>query len=103
MEGSNQSCDRSYVYALTNEEAYLQADVDEKPAMEAEPFDPASVVCQFCGKSWEQVPRMFAAQRPVRDPTTFAFITQVFICNECVASFAQTLTQEPPGTRTLSS
>jgi hypothetical protein len=101
-ETSDQPGDRSYVYALTDEEAYLQTNQDQKPAMDVEPPDLASIICQFCGKSWEQVPRMFAAERPVRDPTTFAFIRQVFICNECVARMARTLAKEPPGTRCLS-
>ena len=42
------------VYAVSDEEAYLQAE-DEKPPIPQEPFDRASVICQFCGKSWTQV------------------------------------------------
>jgi hypothetical protein len=33
---------------------------------------------------------------PVRDPNTFAIITRIFICNECVARFAESLAQESP-------
>ncbi len=64
--------DHAYVYAVTDEEAYLEAGEAEKPAMDAGPPDLASIICQFCGKSAEQVPRLFAARRPVQDPTTFA-------------------------------
>ena len=88
--------DPAHVYALTDEEAYLQAD-DEKPQI-VEPFDPRSIVCQFCGKSYEQVPTLFEAKRKVRDPNTSA-IAAVWICNECVARMAQTLAEEPPGSR----
>jgi ClpX C4-type zinc finger len=99
---SDPPSDRAYVYAVTDEEAYLEAGEDEKPAMDAGPPDLASIICQFCGKSAEQVPRLFAARRPVQDPTTFATVAVVWICNECVGSLAEALTQEPPGTRFLS-
>ena len=101
-EASDPPGDRVYVYAVTDEEAYLEAGEDEKPAMDAGPPDLASIICQFCGKSAEQVPILFAAQRPVRDPTTFAMIAVVWICNECVGSLAEALAQVPPGTRFLS-
>jgi ClpX C4-type zinc finger len=78
-----------------DEEAYLQAD-DEKPQL-VEPFEPTSIVCQFCGKSWQQVRGVFQAKRRVRDPNTSA-IAAVWICNECVARMAQTLAEEPQGT-----
>jgi ClpX C4-type zinc finger len=94
--------DHAYLYAVTDEEAYLEAGEDEKAAMDAGPPDLASIICQFCGKSAEQVPILFAAQRPVRDPTTFATIAVVWICNECVGSLAEALAQQPPGTRFLS-
>lgn len=68
VEGTEQPLHDDYVYALRDEEAYLQAD-DEKPQI-VEPFDPASIVCQFCAKSYEQVPRLFEAKRKVRDPNT---------------------------------
>jgi hypothetical protein len=58
-----------------------------------EPFDPVSTVCQFCGKSFEQVSTLFQAKRKVRDPNTDA-IAEVCICNECVARMAQTLAEE---------
>jgi hypothetical protein len=49
VEGTEQPHHNDFVYALKDEKAYLQAD-DEKPEI-VEPFDPASIVCQFCGKS----------------------------------------------------
>jgi hypothetical protein len=98
VEGTEQPLHDDYVYALRDEEAYLQAD-DEKPQI-VEPFDPASIVCQFCGKSYGQVPQLFEAKRKVRDPNTSA-IAAVWICNECVARMAQALAEEPPGTRWL--
>jgi hypothetical protein len=98
VEGSEQPLHDDYVYALRDEDAYLQAD-DEKPQI-VEPFDPASIVCQFCGKSYEQVPTLFEAKRRVMDPNTAA-IAAVWICNECVARMAQTLAEQPSGTRSL--
>jgi hypothetical protein len=101
-QASDPPGDHAYVYAVTDEEAYLEAGEDEKPAMDAGPPDLASILCQFCGKSAEQVPRLFAARRPVRDPTTFATVAVVWICNECVGRLAEALAQQPPGTRFLS-
>jgi hypothetical protein len=98
VEGTEQPFHDDFVYALRDEEAYLQAD-DEKPEI-VEPFDPTSIVCQFCGKSYEQVPRVFEAKRRVRDPNTSA-IKAVWICNECVARMAQAFGEELPGTRSL--
>jgi hypothetical protein len=98
MEGTEPPLHNNYVCALRGEEAYLQAD-DEKPQI-VEPFDAASIVCQFCGKSYEQVPRLFEAKRKVRDPNTDA-IASVWICNECVGRIAQILAEELPGTRFL--
>ena len=98
MEGTEQPFHHDYVYALKDEEAYLQAD-DEKLEI-VEPFDPASILCQFCGKSYGQVPRLFEAKRRVRDPNTGAIVA-VWICNECVARMAQVLAEEPAGTRWL--
>ena len=63
-----------YIYGVADEKGYLQVDQDEKPTIKGKPPDPASIICQFCAKSWAQVPIMFAAQRPVRDPNTFASI-----------------------------
>ena len=104
MEGTEQPHHNDFVYALKDEEAYLQAD-DEKPEI-VEPFDPASIVCQFCGKSLEQVqsleqvPGFFQAKRLARDPNTSA-LAQVWICDECVARMAQVLAEEAPGTQWL--
>ena len=100
MEGTEQPHHNDHVYALKDEEAYLQAD-DEKPEI-VEPFDPASIVCQFCGMSLEQVPGFFQAKRLTRDPNTSA-LAAVWICNECVAQMAQILTEEPTGPRWLQS
>lgn len=96
MEGTEQPPHDDYAYALRDEDAYLQAD-DEKPQI-VEPFDHAPIVCQFCGKSYEQVPTLFEAKRKVRDPNTEAIVA-VWICNECVARMAQTLAEQPPGTQ----
>ena len=104
MEGTEQPHHNDFVYALKDEKAYLQAD-DEKPEI-VEPFDPASIVCQFCGKSLEQVqsleqvPGFFQAKRLTRDPNTSA-LAQVWICDECVARMAQVLAEEAPGTQWL--
>jgi hypothetical protein len=75
VEGTEQPHHNDFVYALKDEEGYLQAD-DEKPEI-VEPFDPASIVCQFCGKSLEQVPGFFQAKRLARDPNTSAPSTSV--------------------------
>jgi ClpX C4-type zinc finger len=95
VDETEQPQHNDYVYAVRDEEAYLQAD-DEKPQI-VEPFDPALIVCQFCGKSLEQVRGLFEAKRRVRDPNTSA-IAAVWNCNECVARLAQVLAEESPGT-----
>jgi hypothetical protein len=92
VEGTEQPLHDDYVYAVSDEEAYLQAE-DEKPPIPQEPFDRVSIICQFCGKSWTQVHGVFQAKRRVRDPNTSA-IAMVWICNECVAQMAQTLADE---------
>jgi hypothetical protein len=52
----------AYVYALTDEAAYLQAE-DEKPAVIARPPpDPAQFKCWFCRKPHQQVQRLFGAE-----------------------------------------
>jgi hypothetical protein len=86
-EGNDQLRGGGHIYTLRNEEAFLQTD-DEKPAIVAEPPpDPAQFKCWFCRKSHQQVQTLFGAEYPVRDPNTFAVITLIFICNECVAKF----------------
>ena len=92
MEETEQPLHDDYVYAVKDEEAYLQAD-DEKPPILSEPFP--SIVCQFCGKPFEEVAGLFEAKRRVRDPNTSA-LAAVWICNECVARMTQILTEEPP-------
>jgi ClpX C4-type zinc finger len=99
VEGTEQPRRDGYVYALRDEAAYLHAD-DDKPQVAEEPIDPASIICQFCGKSWEQVPWLFQAKRRVMDPNTAA-IAAVWICNECVARMAQILAEQPPKPRWL--
>ena len=96
--GGDPSGGDGYIYALTDEDAYLQTDEDEKPAIDAElPPDPAKFKCWFCRKSYQQVQMLFGAEYPVRDPNTFAAITPIFICDECVASFAESLAKRPGG------
>jgi hypothetical protein len=96
--GDRPGGDDAYIYALTDEEAYLQNGEEEKPAIEAGlPPDPAKFKCWFCRKSYRQVETLFGAEYPVRDPNTFAAITPILICNECVASFAQSLAKGARG------
>jgi hypothetical protein len=65
---------------------------DEKPAIIAEPPpDPAVFKCWFCRKSHQQVQTLLGAEYPVRDPHDFAHETLIFICNECVTKFAESL------------
>ena len=98
MEGTEQPHHDDYVYALRDEESYLHADDDKTQIRE--PFDRPQIVCQFCGKSWEQVAGLFGAKRLVRDPNTSA-LAEVWICNECVARMAQMLAEEPPSPHRL--
>jgi hypothetical protein len=95
VEGTDQPHHNDYVYALKDEEAYLQAD-DKKLGI-VEPVD--SIVCQFCGKFSEQVAGgLFQAKHLARDPNTSA-LTTVWICDECVARMAQVLAEESSGTQ----
>ena len=88
--GSDQHPGDAYVYALRDEEAYLQTDEDEKPGIIAEPPpDTAWFKCAFCRRTDRRV--LFGAEYPVRDPTTFAVIALIFICDKCVANFAESL------------
>jgi hypothetical protein len=92
-QGSDPPRGDAYVYALRDEAAYLQTDEDEKPEIVAEPPpDPAWFKCSFCRKTDRRV--LFGAEYPVRDPSTFAVIALVSICDECVAEFAERLAQE---------
>jgi hypothetical protein len=50
----------------------------------------------FCRKSHPRVQQLYGADYAVRDPNTFAIITLIFICDECVARFAESLAQESP-------
>ena len=94
-EGSDQPPGDAYVYAVKDEEAYLQIDEDEKPEIIAEPPpDPAWFKCSFCRKTDRRV--LFGAEYPVRDPNTLAVIALIFICDKCVANFAESLGQEAP-------
>jgi C4-type Zn-finger protein len=94
-EGNDQPPGDGYVYALKDEEAYLQRDEDEKPEIIMEPPDPSWFKCSFCRKTDRHV--LFGAEYPVRDPHTFAVLAQIFICDECVARFAESLAQESGG------
>jgi hypothetical protein len=100
-ETSEQSGGDAYLYALRDEQAYLQTDDDdEKPAIIARPPpDPAQFKCWFCRKSHQQVQMLFGAEYPVRDANNFANETLIFICNECVTKFAVSLAQESPKAR----
>jgi hypothetical protein len=92
-DASDQPSSDGYVYALSDEEAYLQTDEDEKAPIIAEPPpDPAWFKCWFCRSADRRV--LFGAEYPVRDPDSFAVIAQIFICDKCVADFAESLTQE---------
>ena len=94
-EGSDQPPCDAYLYAITDEAAYLQTDEDEKPEIIAEPLpDPAGFKCWFCRRTDRRV--LFAAEYPVRDPNTLAVITQIFICDKWVANFAESLAQQGP-------
>jgi hypothetical protein len=98
-EAGEQSGGDAYLYALRDEQAYLQTD-DEKPAIIAQPPpDPAQFRCWFCRKSHQQVQMLFGAEYPVRDANNFADETLIFICNECVSKFAESLAQESPKAR----
>jgi hypothetical protein len=89
VEGAgDQSGGGGYVFALTDEAAYLQADADEKPETTAERPDPSTFRCWFCRKPHTQVERLFGAEFPVRDRHDFSAETPIFICNECVTKFA---------------
>jgi hypothetical protein len=93
VEGTEQPHHDGYVYAVRDEEAYLEAD-EKRVGVR---LDPASIVCQFCGKAWQQVRGVFQAKHLTRDPNTSA-IAAVWVCNECVARMAQALVEEPAGT-----
>lgn len=94
-EGSDPPRGDAYVYALREEAAYLETPEDEKPEIIAEPPpDPAQIKCSFCRKTDRRV--LFGAEYPVRDPSTFAVIAEIFICSDCVAKFAETLVQKGP-------
>jgi hypothetical protein len=92
---SDQHPGDAYVCALRDEEAYLQTDEDEKPEILAEPPpDPAWFKCSFCRRTDRRV--LFGGEYPVRDRSTFAVIALIFICDKCVANFAESLGQERP-------
>jgi hypothetical protein len=93
--GSEPPAGDAHVSALSDETAYLQTDEDNKPEIIAEPPpDPAWFKCWFCRRTDRRV--LFGAEYPVRDPTTLAVIALIFICDKCVANFAESLGQERP-------
>jgi hypothetical protein len=93
-QGSNQPPSDAYLYALRDEAAYLQTDEDDKPEIVEPPPDPAWFKCWFCRRTDRRV--LFGAEDPVRDPNNFAVIAQIFICDKCVANFAESLSEERP-------
>jgi hypothetical protein len=96
-EASDQPGGDAHLYALRDEQAYLQTDDDEKPAFAHPPPDLTQFKCWFCRKSHQQVQTLFGAEYPVRDPNNFANETPIFICNECVAKFAESLARSASG------
>jgi hypothetical protein len=84
----------AYIYALRDEAAYLHVDEDEKPEIVMEPPDPSWFKCSFCRRTDRSV--LFGAEYPVRNPDTFAVITHVCICADCVAKFAEQLASRGP-------
>jgi hypothetical protein len=97
LEDVSQPHHDGHVYGVSGDQSYLQANEERQIR---EPLDPAAIVCQFCGKSFRQVPRLFEAKRRVRDPSTSAIVA-VWICNECIGRMTQIMAKEPPGTRTI--
>jgi hypothetical protein len=71
-DASDQPGGDAYLYAVRDEQAYLQTDDDEKPVFVHPPPDPAQSRCWFCRKSHQQVQTLFGAEYPVRDPNNFA-------------------------------
>lgn len=47
-------------------------------------------------RAWSTRRVLFGAEYPVQDPTTFAVIALIFICDKCAANFAESLGQERP-------
>jgi ClpX C4-type zinc finger len=98
VEGTEQPPREGYVFAVREEAAWLEAG-DEKPEV-VPPFNPTSILCQFCGRSYGEVRHLFQAKRKTRDPNTDA-IAEVWICNQCVSRMAEVLAEDPPRTRGL--
>jgi hypothetical protein len=98
VEGTGQPPRAGYVFAVSEEAAWLEAGDEKKPEVVV-PFDPTLILCQFCGRSYEEVVHLFQAKRKTRDPNTDA-IAEVWICNQCVTHMAEFLA-DPPGTRGL--
>jgi hypothetical protein len=99
VEGTEQPPRAGYVFAVSEEAAWLEAGDEKKPEVVV-PFDPASILCQFCGRSYEEVLRLFQAKRKTRDPNTDA-IAEVSICNQCVSRMAEVLAEDRPGAREI--
>jgi hypothetical protein len=94
-QGTDQPPSETDLSAFRDEAASLQTDEEQKPAIIAEsPPDPAWCKCWFCRRTDRRV--LFGAEYPVRDPTSLAVIAQIFICDKCVANFAESLGQEGP-------
>jgi hypothetical protein len=96
-ERSDQPSGGAYVYRLTDEAAYLQTHEDKKPEPIRDPPDPGLFKCWFCRKPRQQVQMLFGADIPVRDPNNFSNEMPIFICNECVAKFAEWFARKVSG------
>lgn len=90
---------KAYVYGLRDEAAYLESDDgndDGKLEIAERTPEPAPSKCWFCWKSREQVRMLFGAKYPVRDPNNFSNETLIYICDECVAKFAERVAGTTP-------
>jgi hypothetical protein len=97
-QASEQPGGDAYLYDVRDEQAYLESDDDDGKLEIAEPTpEPAPSKCWFCRKSHQQVRILFGAEYPVRDPNNFANETPIYICNECVAKFAESLARSASG------
>jgi hypothetical protein len=70
VEGTEQPPHEGLGFAVREEAAWLEAG-DEKPEVAA-PFNPAPILCRFCGRSDDEVQHLFQAKRKTRDPNTDA-------------------------------
>ena len=98
-QGPDQPRGRGYLYAVRDEEAYLETDGDDKPEpIAGPPPDPDMFKRWFCRKRDDEVEMLFGAPFPVRDPLNFSHETPIFICNRCVARYAERYASRTKGT-----